>query len=104
MDIFGNENSLLEDLFFIPVLHPRFYPTSNIIVVLRLRPTNLALALPAGPVENRTPTVLMGILWVAGAAVLVHAPDDDRKIVKDATAIHRGRQIFHLAGQDFAVS
>jgi len=60
-------------------------------VLLGRRPTNLTLALAAGPVENRTPTIAMGVLWIAGAAVLVHAPDDERKIVKDAAAIHRGR-------------
>jgi len=40
----------------------------------------------------------MGELWVARTTVIVHAPDDNGEIVKDAAAIHRGRQICHLAG------
>ena len=91
MDIFGNEKILLEGLLFIPVLPLCFCAVNNFIVVLRLRPTYLALTFPAGPVENGTPIVLMCVFWVAGAAVLFHAPDNDRKIVKDAAAIHRGR-------------
>ena len=69
----------------------------HVIVVLRVWPTNLALALATGPVKNRAPTIAMGVLWVARTTVIIHAPDDNGKIVKDAAAIHRGRQICHLA-------
>jgi len=70
----------------------------HVIAVLRVRPTNLALALATGPVENRTPTIAMGVLWVTRTTVIIHAPDHNGKIVEDTAAIQRRRQISHLAG------
>ena len=67
-----------------------FY-SNRYIEILRVRPPNLALTFATGPVENRTPTISMGILWVTRTAVVVHTLDDDRIIIEDTAAIHRRR-------------